>query len=237
MALYSISAQSPLTSHCGTAYGASSFIIAISMRTIFLPILSVFLLVGAGCISSSQDVGQVPDGESVNKETVALTADEDTLSMTTYRTSGKSVIVFDAPTGWFVRQSDGGGFSSVTIRETKTAQVQASITIEQPWPDDDGHRATYDEWLVLRGLTQAVDRQDATIPLTFDAWSSAEGDAIVYTVVLDPQTPYYLRVVIPTALDQTIGQEILRSINPSATQIQQDVATPVSEWTLEDTRE
>ncbi len=85
------------------------------------------VLLGAGCAQSS--VNQEFFAEDSNaQERVQIVEEE--IDMTTYVMSSKVSVLFEAPTGWFVRQADAGSVSIVTIRETKSSEFQMTIKVD-----------------------------------------------------------------------------------------------------------
>ncbi len=140
----------------------------------FSILLLAFILLGAGCAQSSANQEFFAE-DSDAQEQVEIVEEE--IDMTTYVMSSKVPVLFEAPTGWFVRQADAGPVSIATIRETKSSEVQM------------------------------------TIKVTFEGQVTTDS-------------------TLDTALTKRITDSII--IIPTTEQI--DVATPVSEWRLEDTR-
>lgn len=137
-------------------------------------VLLTFVFLGAGCAQSSVNQEFFAE-DSDSQEQVQIVEEE--IDMTTYVMSSKVSVLFEAPTGWFVRQADAGPVSIVTIREAKSSEAQMTIKVD------------------LAGeVTTASD------------------------------------------LDSDLTTSISDSIVVSPTTEQIEVATRVSEWTVEDTR-
>ncbi len=197
------------------------------MKTAFLLFAPAFLL-GAGCASGVQ----TPEAsEILQQETIVV---EEPLAMTTYVMGGKVNILFDAPDGWWVRQLDGGGFSIVLIAHSKDQKDRFSLAVLQPWPDDNGHQETYQEWLERVGYIQATGSREIDA-VQFDIWRIPQAEGNVYTAVLDPQTPRYLEILVPEAF-ASVEAAILDSILLFPTQSQQEAANRMPEWSAQDSR-
>lgn len=198
------------------------------MKYLSLPLLALLLL-GAGCATGSS-VSSVVTNETPKIDT---SVEEDN-GMATYAMSGKVSIIFDAPVGWFVRQFDAGGASTVVIRESKDVDDQTTLSIHQPWPDEDEIQSSYEEWLVAQELsTSAVQKEIGS--LIFDVWQESASSMTVYTAVLDQESPYYVLIQMP-ASHASITYAFLDSIVLFPTQDQLQGANRIPDSTVEDTR-
>lgn len=194
----------------------------------YLIVPALFLL-GVGCAGIS------PKPELVTQQTAQEPIPvQESIDMITYATSGKIQLLFDAPIGWFVRQADAGGASTVVIRESKDNDDQTTLSIRQPWPDDDGIQDSYEEWLSEEELSDSV-RQKEIGSLTFDVWRLAAGSVTVYTVILDQEAPYYVLIEVPDG-HASIAPLFLESIILFPTQAEIESANRIPDWTVEDSR-
>lgn len=144
--------------------------------------------------------------------------------------------MFSTPKNWFVRQADGGGFSSITIKASKDDDQGMDISVQTPLDASTGEKMAYEDWIATLDLTdiQGIRSVDG---FAFSQHERALNTETVtaYVATIDSERPIY--ILIQTRNETAEIESVLNSITFFPSSDLQSGAQPIPEWQLADTQE